>query len=230
MKNFLLTLSLLMRPNINKDHIERLSYEALIYDKAPRGIKNSYNSSLLVRSEHQNGEFVFGSANLLDINGQKAIITAYHVVEDGQKIYVMEKNQNVVEVELAFYDKIRDIAILKPKSNLIITSSIKLKIDDDGLIGKEVYHCGHPSVIKFNLSRGLITSYSSEFLIIDSFSLPGSSGSLVFNEDGEAIGIVIAVAMSFSGPQPQPVDNVVLVSRLKKNDAKIFFQSILSHG
>ena len=100
----------------------------------------------------------------------------------------------------------------------IVTTAAKLKMRYDNGIGKPVYHVGHPSVIQFNLSRGVITSLDGDYITTDSFSLPGSSGSVVFGERGDVIGIVIAIAQTLQFDRPELIEEVVRVSLINYLD------------
>lgn len=211
MKNIFIALTLLLQPNISNEHLEKSYYESLVYSDAPRGVKYAVNSSVMIQSMHPVNGISMGSGNLVKINGEEVILTAYHVIEDGLFMIAVEKNQNAVSVEVIYYDKAKDIAVLKPSKPLSITSAVKFKQKNNNHIGKPVYHCGHPSVVEFNLSRGMITSYAPGHLVIDSFSLPGSSGSVVFGERGDVIGIVTAVAVGKWFDSPQLIDKVVMV-------------------
>lgn len=229
MKNFLISLALLLQPNFSKDETKKSYYEDLIHSKSESGVKNAVNSSLVIQSISITGQPSMGSGNLLKIHGDEVVLTAYHVVRDGIAFVAIEKDNNLSELSLIYYDENKDIAVLKPKSKLPITSAIKIKIKEDNLVGKEVYHCGHPSVIRFNLSRGIITSYSWGFLIIDSFSLPGSSGSVVFGSDGDVVGVVVAMAIGYWSDPPDMIDKVILVSPINEDDIRKITKSIIEN-
>jgi len=212
MKNFFIGLSLLLQPNFNQDSWEKAYYESLVYSDAPRGVKDSINSSVLIQSMSTTNGLSTGSGNLVKIKGHEVIITAHHVVKDGLFMIAVEKNHKTTSLELVYFDEKKDIAVLRPTEKLSVTSAIKLKQRKDNHIGKPVYHCGHPSVVEFNLSRGMITSYNRGSIIVDSFSLPGSSGSVVFGERGDVIGIVIAIAVGQWFESPELIGNIVIVT------------------
>ena len=226
MKNFLISLALLLQPNFSKDETRKSYYEDLIHSKSDSGVKNAVNSSLVIHSIGITGQLAMGSGNLLKIHGNEVVLTAYHVVKGGISFAAAEKDNSLTELSLIYFDENKDIAVLKPKSKLLITSAIKVKLKEDNLVGKEVYHCGHPSVIKFNLSRGIITSYSWGFLIIDSFSLPGSSGSVVFGPDGDVVGVVVAMATGYWSDPPELIDKVILISPISEDDILKITKSI----
>lgn len=218
MKNFFIGLSLILQPNFNHEHLEKKHYESLVYADAPRGIKHAVNSSLIIQAMKEGEGISTGSGNLIEIKGERVIITAYHVVKDSLFMVAAERNYNMVPVELIYYDEEKDIAVLKPTGKFIVTSAVKLRQKKDNHIGKPVYHCGHPSAVEFNLSRGTITSFKRGHIIVDSFSLPGSSGSVVFGEKGDVIGVVLAVAIGQWFDSPELIGNIVIVAPLNYLD------------
>lgn len=229
MKNFLMGLALLLQPNFSKNEMEKSEYEGMVHLDSSDGIKNAFNSSLVIQSIRANGSLASGSGNLLKIYGREVIMTAYHVIEESESIVAFEKNGNLSLLKLIYYDEEKDIAVLLPQNKLPVTSAVKIKLRDDNLIGKDVYHCGHPSVVRFNLSRGMITSYGVGYYVIDSFSLPGSSGSVVFGENGDVVGVVVALPITYYSIYPQMVDSVVLISSIESEDVRKIKEALLNN-
>lgn len=190
MRNFFIMLMLFMDGHIE----ERPSaYSAVNFD-APWGLKLAYTSSVIVQGFNENGP-ALGSGNAIRILGQDYIITAAHVIQDSVITTIIEKNSNEIGVDIISIDTKRDIAILKPLKNFSATRSAQVKVRTDNTIGKKVFHCGHPSIAFFNASEGMITGYADGHYITNSFSLPGSSGSVVFGKRGDIIGVVVSVGV-----------------------------------
>ena len=212
MKNILIALSLLLQPNLNKDDFEKSYYDSMVYNGAARGVELAFESSLIIESmSAKTGDVSMGSGNLIKIGKHEVVFTAYHVVEDSIFAMAVEKNGNATPVKLIYADPSKDFAVLVLDGPTIVTTAAKLKMRYDNGIGKPVYHVGHPSVIQFNLSRGIITSLAGDHITTDSFSLPGSSGSVVFGERGDVIGIVVAIATALQFDEPELVEEVVRV-------------------
>ena len=212
MKNILIALSLLLQPNLNKDDFEKSFYDSMVYNGATRGVELAFESSLVIESmSAKTGGISMGSGNLLKIGKQEVIVTAYHVVEDSIFAMAVEKNGNAIPVRLIYIDPAKDIAVLVLEGPTIVTTSADLKLRYDNGVGKPVYHVGHPSVIRFNLSRGIITALDGDYIVTDSFSLPGSSGSVVFGERGDVIGIVVAIGQDLQFDMPELIEEVVRV-------------------
>ena len=105
-----------------------------------------------------------------------------------------------------------DFAILKPQRQPKSTIPAEYKFKFDNLIGKEVYHCGHPSVVSYNVSRGMITGYDAGSYLIDAIALPGSSGGVVFGKKGDIIGVVVSVGIVNALGPPELVEEIVRVA------------------
>ena len=221
MKNLLLFLSLFANDNIHQTNTYDLQInflDSLVYEKAPKGIRDSFNSSIIIYSINMD-EVSCGSANLIDFEGQEVFLTAEHVITNSLFLYGVEKNGNKIGLEIIFKDPEKDIAILKPIDKTTVTKSVKFKHSKKDKIGSNVYHCGHPIGISFNVSEGIITSIKDRAYVINSFSLPGSSGSVVFDEDGNVIGVLLSIAVY----NEQAITNIVLVTPI---DDKYISQSL----
>jgi S1-C subfamily serine protease len=207
MKHLLLSLLLFV-----KNHeIPEKGYPDLVYFNAPWGIKQSFNSSVSIHAVGENTSGM-GSGNLIRFEGELYIFTAGHVINDALFLLAREKNGNPIEVEVVHLDKELDFAILKPKSLITITEPAEYKVRFDNLIGKPVFHCGHPSITSFNVSRGMITGYGNGHYIVDAMALPGSSGGVVFGKRGDIIGVVVSVGIINPLGPPEVVEEIVRVA------------------
>jgi len=207
MKHLLLTLVLFI-----KDHeIPKPGHPDLVYFNAPWGIKQAFNSSISVHAISEKSTSL-GSGNLVRFENELYIFTAGHVVDDALFLIAREKNGNQVQVELVHLDMKLDFAILKPKSQFKMTTPAEYKVKFDNLIGKPVYHCGHPSIASYNVSKGMITGYTSGHYLIDAMALPGSSGGVVFGKNGDIIGVVVSVGIVNTLGPPELVEEIVRVA------------------
>jgi len=230
MKNLLIILTLFLQPN-NIEKTERIIYQDMVHQSSPRGVKNAVYSSLMIQVLGEDDRGSMGTGNLVEIDlgtdvefGDDAIditfkdaeivLTAQHVVAGAQAILVVERNGNLIPASVIYEDEKKDIAAVVLHGKPTITEAVKFKQKRDNKIGKEVYHCGHPSIIPFNLSKGIITSLQGNHIVTDSFSLPGSSGSVVFGKSGDIIGIVVSVGFDQPFGLPELIEEVVRVSLL----------------
>ena len=209
MKNLLILFALLVN-DTSEAKPKEFNSRVLIYKGAEEGLKSAFASSVMIKSVHADGTSM-GSGNLLEYRKEHYIMTAYHVVKDSLFLVLVEKDGNTVPASVIYSDDKKDIAILEPHGSFNSTEAIKHRKKKHDLLGTPVYHCGHPTGAYFNISEGIITSFSVDSYIINSFSMPGSSGSVVFDKDGDIVGIVVSVGMHYSFGMPDLISNLVNV-------------------
>ena len=230
MKNLLIILTLFLQPNKIGEYTEKAQYQDMVHESSPKGVKNAVYSSLMIQVLGEDDRASMGTGNLIKIEDTEVdfsgnsiditfkdaeiVLTAQHVVAGAQAILVVERNGNLIPASVIYEDEAKDIAALVLHREPTITEAIKFKQKKDNKIGKEVYHCGNPSIVAFNLSRGIITSLQGSHVVTDSFSLPGSSGSVVFGRSGDVIGIVVSVGFDQPFGLPELIEEVVRVSLL----------------
>jgi len=118
------------------------------------------------------------------------VLTAAHVVAGQEQINVRDKNMNLWNVEaICPGDFSNDIALLKTTSRNCLFVEVA---DDDLNLSDKVVQIGHPyGVMNQIISEGVISSLKGDGNTWNcSFaSMPGNSGSPVFNEEWELVGI-----------------------------------------
>jgi len=215
-KNLLLFLTIFASPNkeIKSDTSYNNLYEKDLHRFANRGLKESYLSSVFVFSTNEIEVESMGSGNYFSYKGKRFVLTAAHVVIGHENIFVGGKGEEVSQAFPAFINKEKDIAILKLEKELTFTKAIPFKKDEDKKIGKKVYHTGHPDGQSWHVSEGLLASTGDEFLILNTFAWPGSSGSVILDERGRAIGVVSSVRISQPMGLPDMVEHIVAISNI----------------
>ena len=156
--------------------------------------------------ESQSGEKFVGSAVLA--LADDVAVTAWHVVANARTVSaVFADGQRVKVIGCIHQDASRDLALLKlerPRSHGPATLCRKLQA-----VAARIYVVGAPKGYAFSISDGLI----SQIQTVDGFReyqlscpiSPGNSGSPIFNQRGELIGIASwtksdAQNMSFAVP------------------------------
>lgn len=130
------------------------------------------------------------------INDDKTIVTNYHVIDQGYFVEaVSEKDVHYNISGATFFDEAADIAVLKFEtgtglSPLVIADSSSVQVGDT------IYAIGSPLGLKNTVSNGIISAIRAEgsqtdFQITAPIS-SGSSGGVLLNTHGEAIGITYA--------------------------------------
>ena len=197
---------------------------------APRGLKQAYLSSVVIRIYEDGIPMGLGSGNYFKINKKRFVITAAHVVsEPNTDIIIMEKGGFETLAKVVFIDKNSDIAVLIPRVRLKYTKAVPFRRDINNQMGEKVYHCGHPAQEGWHISEGLLTGVHSDTLLVNSFVWPGSSGSVVFDEGGRVVGIVSAIRVDMiAGIFPQFVEHIILASNIKMLD-QITLKAVLEN-
>jgi S1-C subfamily serine protease len=144
------------------------------------------------------GDFLITNNHVLDVEGIEWLEVFDH---SGAKIdwgEVYDMNENY------------DYAILKlPEGNSVPT--FPSHSDSQHPVGEEVFTIGNPAgSASFTLTRGLISGLINRGYQIDNDVFFGASGSPVFNEEGEVIGIVTAINSSNTASFVMDIRNLPL--------------------
>lgn len=158
------------------------------------------------------------------------IITAYHVIEDANKIKVTLKSGESYEAELVGSDSDNDTAIIKIEKTGL-TSAIMG--DSDTLkVGQTAIAIGNPlGQLGGTVTTGIISALDREIDLGDTVMNllqtnaainPGNSGGALFNSKGELIGITIAKS---TGSDVEGLGFAIPI-----NDVKDIVNDILNYG
>jgi len=181
------------------------------YFFAERGLKKAYKSSVEINAFGADVGMNAGSGNYMKVNGRKFVLTALHVVQGRDDIFVTEKSGANHIAKLKYSDPHRDIAILEVSRDLKYTKAIEYRTVQTNHIGREVYYCGHPQNTSFMNFKGIIGGKDNQWLMLNIFAWPGSSGSVIFDSSGDVVGVVSAVSISDPTGVSVLVPNVVRV-------------------
>ncbi len=139
------------------------------------------------------------------IRNDGVILTAYHVVKDAAQVQIRLKNGEIYDkVDLLGFDERRDIAALKIPATDLPVAEIR---SEEAKIGGKVFVVSNPNGLNWTIADGLLSSLrladeipnaGSGFRVLQ-FSAPvspGSSGGLLTDENGQAIGLIVASSTS----------------------------------
>ncbi len=199
--------------DLQPEYIE--DYEAELDPFAPRGLKAAYRSSVAIQVSNDGLLQGSGSGNYFKLFKHRFIITAAHVVEEGNEIIIMEKGYSMTEAEVVYIDRETDIAVLVPKEKLRYTKALPFRRDISNQMGERVYHCGHPAREGWHISEGLLTGTHTDVLMVNTFAWPGSSGSVLFDESGRVLGVLSAIRVDGPFGLPSMVEHIVIASNIK---------------
>ena len=173
-----------------------------------------------------------GSGSLIKYKGSQFIITANHVIDVkrayfGMPVHVIGINQTKV-ASLVYFDSTADIAVLfLPKTEYFrYTQPIKWNPTKDiPEVGTYITYSGYPSWHSLLTFRGRVAGYetspnSGVHIILNVFGWFGSSGSVVYTDKGEIVGVLWAVDVE-RFPTKQVNENIVWVSPIKNLNMEI---------
>ena len=167
-------------------------------------------------------EIGHGSGNYFAHAGSGFVLTAAHVV-DSELTMKLSDGKNLVGMRVIYIDFVNDIAIVKPEKPLESIVPMRWILNKSkNLSGTEVYHSGYPSHYGKLLINGIVSADNGEGIVLQSFALPGSSGSIVFDKHGRVIGVLSAVGLHMSqfSPYPSIQEDIVFIASVQHLDAK----------
>ena len=173
-----------------------------------------------------------GSSNYFKSGKYKFIITAAHVLNHPYESYIADGDE-LVKLNVLYLNMDNDVAIAVPERELLDTAPKTLRVNKTlDLIGKTTYYAGFPQDLNKALFKGFVSQSGKNAIVMQSFALPGSSGSVVFDFWGRAIGIVSAVKVGVSGvnPFPELVESIVIVQRIGFINHKLIKELFEEYG
>ena len=170
---------------------------------AEKGLKEATASSIIITAATERGTVAIGSGNYFHIHGHRFILTAAHVVDGFAAIAVTERSGDIHRAHVVHVDHTLDMAIIRVEGVLRFTKPVDYRPSKKIDIGKEVFYCGHPNQMYFTSYHGRVSGLNGQYILIDTFAWPGSSGSVIFSENGKVIGTISAV--SLDAPTGVPV-------------------------
>jgi S1-C subfamily serine protease len=183
------------------------------------GVQRSVSSAVKILVVSEGHVIGHGSGNLFYYHNELFIITAAHVVDkDDFNYLIQELDGNVLSCKTIYRDVGNDIAIVKPYGKFTVTQSSPYYTSmQKDLTAKQMYYTGNPGDLEHVSLRGWVAESDHKKLVLQSFGWPGSSGSVVFDIAGRAIGVVSAIPIvhNFWDGGMIPLSQIVMVRRLQ---------------
>ena len=139
------------------------------------------------------------------VRGDGVILTAYHVVKDASQVQIRLKNGEIYDkVDLIGFDERRDIAAIKISATNLPAAIIRV---EEPVVGGKVFVVSNPKSLGWTAADGLLSGVRMAdeipnagrgFRVLQ-FSAPvsgGSSGGVLTDENGQAIGLIVASVSS----------------------------------
>lgn len=190
------------------------SFHDELYMFANRGISNAYTSSVIINGFSSNGQMAVGSGNYFQIWDKYFVLTAAHVVDGKKEIFLTERSGYTYKARVVHIDKFKDLAILIPEEKMKYTKAVSYRPTKRIDVGREVFYCGNPNEMYFTSYHGRISGINNQYILVDTFAWPGSSGSVVFNDAGQAVGVVSAISVEAPTGVPVLVPHFVRIGPL----------------
>ena len=168
-------------------------------------------------------ELGHASGNYFKVGRHHFILTAAHAVGDGEFLVYVEDGAVMAPIEIVHYDKENDLAIVVPSIKLTTIKPIDYRINDKlDIRGETVVHAGYPADLGLSIFNGTVSICAESNFMMQSFALPGSSGSVVFDNKGRVVGVLSALKMGYYGhsPFPQLHPTMVYVARTRQLSRK----------
>jgi hypothetical protein len=204
--------------------VEQLDTPENVSDSLPISLqktaKKSRESSIaLVNLNLITGEVSFASGTYIEYNGSFFILTAAHAVQKGGSVVMaVTPNDQYPCGGIVYHSRQSDIAIIEapdiPERRAInITKSIpsynKWKKSLESL--DSVVYTGYPNATGPMTVHGRIMGFMEGILYVNMYAWSGASGSGVFDESGNIIGIVSALEVGDFGPMQVPLHSSIIV-------------------
>ena len=175
-----------------------------------------------------------GSGALLKFQNESIVITAQHVVaseEIGRRYLIVSPQGEIIYGKLVYADKLSDIAFLLMESNFKTVKPViydpNYKMKKLPAVGVKTIYSGFPSALSLLSIRGSVAGYEfaddgRRAIIVHTFGWFGCSGSAVFDEKGNILGVLFGVSVS----RYQVLDNIIWVSPIGNVDNYILMKNM----
>jgi len=196
-----------------------------LYAQERDAVERSRQSILQVLSARKGDDgFAKMSGTYVAYRDRFYVITAAHgVVGDCDRFFVATDAEHVYEcIRYVIVDRPVDYAIIEieevsgrtPVNLNEVVPSNREWIQETAVFNK-VFYTGYPNGIGPLSFRGEVAGVSDEhYIYLHSYAWPGSSGSGVFSNDGNMIGIIVALNVGFTGAGYDVLEDLVIVTPL----------------
>ena len=147
-----------------------------------------------------------GSGGLIKYKDLHLVLTAHHVADGplGQDYYIAAPGETRRAV-LVYKDPLHDISLLYLPAKFENYDSMKWKVlDSIAPVGHEINYSGFPSWHSLMSFRGHVAGYETipeagQQIILQTYGYFGSSGSVVYDNEGKIIGVLWGVDVQRDG-------------------------------
>jgi len=204
--------------------VEQLDHPANVSNSIPISLQKTATKSResaigIATFSLSTGEVSFASGTYIKYNGHFFILTAAHAVQkEGAVMMVITQEDQYPCGGVVYYSKEADIAIVESahiptRKAIDIEKSVppynKWKRSLEVL--DPVIYTGYPNGTGPMTIQGKIMGFVEGVVFVNMYAWSGASGSGVFDEKGNIIGIVSALEVGDFGPAQIPLHNSIIV-------------------
>lgn len=161
--------------------VEQAVVELHITKKPLRATEERYKKKI----EDFDGKAVC-SGSFITNNGD--ILTAGHCANNAASIEVVTYDNKTYEAVIVATSTNHDLALL----HIDRRNSAYFRLAQNVERGEKIFILGSPLAISNSLSTGIIAKLDGDVNLVDCSALPGNSGSAVYNENKELVGVLTA--------------------------------------
>lgn len=160
-----------------------------------------------------------GSGTLVKIKNDFYVLTARHVIETS-KIVIIEAFGETTLGSIEFKSENQDIALVK-LVRLKNNKSIKISpLSNRPKAGTELVYSGFPSGYNLFTAGAHIAGFRDNRYILQGFAWPGSSGAGAIDDNGDLIGVVVAIGVDWVRGNAQLIETVVWMEPINESTMK----------
>ena len=170
-----------------------------------------------------------GSGGLIRYKDMQLILTAQHVANgDLGSVYLTKTLYEDQLAVLVYADPLHDMAVLYVPNKFVHTKGIKWNPSDNLTeVGTEITYSGFPSWHNLMTFRGYVAGYETDpqagvQMLLNTYGWFGCSGSLIYNQAGEMIGILWGVDLQRGAVQ----ENMIWVAPIQNLDIKLALKTL----
>jgi serine protease Do len=180
-----------------KEEISTLEKNPIPEEKTPTGnselsvFYQEFSSAIFyVFIENYKGEVGQGTGFFISSNGIG--VTNDHVLEGGGEKYIITEDGEtfpIIEILEREKNDYLDYAVFRVQANGRTFKSLEIARNRPA-IGERILSIGNPGGLGYTLGEGIVSQYREKMIQISIPSTHGASGSPVFNEKNEVVGII----------------------------------------
>lgn len=201
-------------------------HSGVLADGFPRIESVDHESSYSERLSRQSSVKVyhpdfggFGSGTYIKYNGRFFILTAAHVVRGENHMLILGRDE-VVPGRVAYTNDASDIAFLEVE-RMNSREPVGLRNNHDPHISDNLVYTGFPNGTDLLTITGRISGFRGHWLVVQGYTWMGASGSGVFDNRGQLVGVVSMVEVG-NFRHPQIIEDIVYVAKLDSTDMGFF--------